>query len=341
MKLGIPARKNEPTSFRIYREAVVRELTELGVESIALTSSNLASSDHQLIWDSGFGLLGLLKLLHQGARPIVATIHGAAPFSLPVNELASKRRSYLKWIMWKDLAVGVRPVIRQLVSAVIAVSESSTKEVSRAFNLPIEIIHPIHHGVDHKIFTPSGEKSNPGRPYLLHVSVHAPKKNIERVFAGYSRIPLGRRPQMIAVMPKYEDRAPNIDGVHIIRDQLPLSELARWYRGALGLIFPSLHESFGMPIVEAMASGCPVVTSNTGACSEVAGTAALLVNPRSIAEISTAMRRLARDRQLQVTLRESGLDRARGFTWRRSAEQHLQVFQRVIQGAQQSFQPSI
>lgn len=97
-------------------------------------------------------------------------------------------------------------------------------------------------------------------------------------------------------------------------------------------MFPSLHETFGMPILEAMACGCPVITSNVTACPEVAGDAALLVNPRSVDEIANAMRRLMEEQELRETLWERGLKRALQFTWRKSAKKHLEVFEKVLEG---------
>lgn len=94
-------------------------------------------------------------------------------------------------------------------------------------------------------------------------------------------------------------------------------------------MFPSLRESFGMPILEAMACGCPVITSNISACPEVAGDAALLVDPYSVDDIAGAMKRLIEDEPLRQSLRQKGLSRSRQFTWRKSARDHLKVFEKI------------
>ena len=133
----------------------------------------------------------------------------------------------------------------------------------------------------------------------------------------------------MAVAPDRLERA-DIEGVHLISEMLPQSELAKWYCGAIANVAPSLHETFCMPMIEAMACGCPVITSTMTACPEVAGNAAFLVNPRSVAEIRRAMQRLLDDEALWKQLRQKGLARAQKFTWQKSAEKLLRIFQRVI-----------
>ena len=333
MKLGVLSRRREPISFRIYRESLMRELKSLGVESVSLFEADQSSTECELVWDPGLGVLSLPRLLIKRGLPIVATIHGAAAFSLPVEELTRRRRDRLQLCMWKFGVTSVRRLVRQIVSVVIAVSEYGAIEIARAFKLPNSIIYPIHHGVDHRIYHPNGDNSALPRAYVLHVSAYAPKKNLDRIFAAYARVPNATRPQLVVVQPDYEGNEPEIAGVKLIREQVSQAELARWYRGALGLVFPSLHESFGLPILEAMACGCPVITSNVAACPEVAGDAALLVNPRSVDEIAAAMLRLSEDKDLRGSLRERGLARARRFTWRDSAEKHLEVFNQVLKDA--------
>jgi len=189
------------------------------------------------------------------------------------------------------------------------------------------MIHRIYHGVDHEIFKPGGE-SKP--PYFFHISSGRPKKNVNRVFAACGKLPEHNRPALVAVLSGPHSR-PTVDGkgIKIIERKLPVIELAQLYRGALGFVFPSLHEGFGMPVLEAMASGCPVITSNVAACAEVAADAALLVNPRSVHDLACAMQRLVEDDSLRQALREKGLARAQQFSWRKSAEKHLEVFNDV------------
>jgi glycosyltransferase involved in cell wall biosynthesis len=107
-------------------------------------------------------------------------------------------------------------------------------------------------------------------------------------------------------------------------------QLVRFYNNAIGFVFPSLHETFGMPILEAMACGCPVITSNVCACPEIAGDAALLVNPRSVEDIAAAILRIITESELRNNLREKGLKRSKIFKWEKSAKEHLKVFYDVL-----------
>jgi glycosyltransferase involved in cell wall biosynthesis len=102
------------------------------------------------------------------------------------------------------------------------------------------------------------------------------------------------------------------------------------YSGATVFVFPSLYEGFGLPVLEAMACGVPVVTSNVSATAEVAGDAAMLVDPLSEGYIAEGMRRLLRDEDLRSELRERGLARASTFSWRRAADETVAVYERAL-----------
>lgn len=213
---------------------------------------------------------------------------------------------------------------RERCSAIIAVSEYAKKEIQIHLGLPAEKIVPIYHGVDHSVFKPQ-PTSQPRPPFLFHVSQNWRKKNLPRILSAYARLSLANKPRLIALVPG----CPAMDvpeGVELLREPVMHEDVASFYRGALGLVFPSLHESFGLPIVEAMACGCPVLTANGTACVEVAGDAAVLVDPRSVEKIAAGMHRLSTDAGLREELRRKGIERAARFTWRASAEAHDAVF---------------
>jgi glycosyltransferase involved in cell wall biosynthesis len=334
VRLAVLARRQDPFSLRIYRENVARELTNLGVEVVSFTEEEYIPEGCDIAWEPGLAGNRVPHPIFKTLRiPLVATVHGAVPFTIkwyecfpdPLRALRGKLGNYRDLAEWWWF--------RKKVSAVIAVSEFGAGEVSSVFGLPQGMIHPVYHGVDHETFCAEGDPVMAENPYLLHVSQYQPKKNVDRVFEAYAQLPETTRPNLTAVLPKHQGKTPSLKGVEVIKESLSPAELAEWYRGALGFVVPSLHESFGMPILEAMACGCPVITSNITACPEVAGDAALLVNPRRIEEIATAMQRLTEDESHRETLRQKGLARAREFTWRKSAEGHLKIFQRILDEA--------
>ena len=320
-------------SVRIYIDNVVRELEVLGVEMRPFQSGdNLPAAD--LYWDPRLtGGTPPWHRLKDTPKPIVVTLHDGSPLAL------------LPWEYYESIGQAVRGlwgVAKRLVywqgwrgrcAAIITVSQSAAQEIRTKLRLPDVPIVPIYHGVNHDLFSPIPSPPPTGNPYLLHISQYQPIKNVSRIFAAYRRLSLPGKPRLHVILPYYPEGPPPADGIDIIRQPHTQTALVPLYQRALGFVFPSLHESFGLPILEAMACGCPVVTSNVAACPEVAGDAALLIDPRSVDEIATVMQRLIEDSELRATLRQKGLDRAQQFTWRKSARQHLAVFEEALRHA--------
>lgn len=316
-------------SVRVYIENVTRTLEGLGVELLPFDSRMAPPREADLYWDPRLtGGTPPWWRLRAAGKPVVATLHDGVP-----------QLSIVPWEYYRDLGSasrGLYGVAKRFVAwrhwrgrcaALIAVSEYAREEARRNLRLRAENIVPIYHGINHVLFRP-GNGSGDSAPYFLHVSAYQPKKNFRRILAAYAALPATDKPRLRAVVPGYPEGTAN--GVDIVREALPQSELVPLYQNALGFLFPSLHESFGMPIVEAMACGCPVVTSGRGACAEVAGDAALLVDPYSVDDLRRAMGSLLADNGLRDRLREQGLRRARSFTWRQSAEGHLRVFAEAL-----------
>jgi glycosyltransferase involved in cell wall biosynthesis len=300
----------------------------LGIVCIRFSEKDTIPQNVDLYWNPGVASSSPYPGLKKVTQPVVVTFHGAGILTLPIYEccgfnLIKMVYGYRNRILMKYGWF----VFRKRCLAVITVSNYARQEFEKYLGFVNTEVIPIYHGVDHSIFYP-GDVNPEGNPYFLHVSAYQPKKNFDRILDAYRQLP-ANKPRLVAVVPGY--RRPVSDSkIEIIQKPFNHKELSALYRNAFGFLFPSLHETFGHPIVEAMASGCPVITSNTTACAEVAGDAALLVNPRSVEEITAAMNRLVSDSGLRKTLRTKGIERAEMFTWRKSAEEYLKVFTEIL-----------
>jgi glycosyltransferase involved in cell wall biosynthesis len=226
-------------------------------------------------------------------------------------------------------------------SRVISVSEATARDLTEHLGVDRRKIHTIHEGLDAH-FTTTARSAEPDSSwpddYLLFVSTIEPRKNVIgvlRAFAllaewGYqgSLVIAGRwgwrTEQILAELESspVRDRIVHLD--YIERDRLPVL-----YREARALLFPSWLEGFGLPILEAMASGTPVVTSGRSAMPEVAGPAGVYVDPESAHGIATGVASLLEDPDHNQRLTNLGLDRAARFSWNDAAAATAQVFRRA------------
>jgi glycosyltransferase involved in cell wall biosynthesis len=233
-------------------------------------------------------------------------LRSPVPFTVTIHDLALVRHPELfpRWHRASGrLAIG--PVARS-ASCVLAVSEFTKRETVELLGVPEERVRVIGNAID-VVFTPDGPAAD--GEYVLAVGTLEPRKNLQRVeeatrLAGLELRVVG---------------APGWGGVSsaswlgAVSDE----ELANLYRGALCLAFPSLYEGFGIPVLEAMACGTPVVTSREGATAEVAGDAAVLVDPLDVEAIAAGLHEAI---ERGAELRELGLARARAYTWSYVAE---------------------
>jgi glycosyltransferase involved in cell wall biosynthesis len=172
----------------------------------------------------------------------------------------------------------------------------------------------------------------PGYPYLLYVGNRKPHKNLTRLLQGFGHS--GPRRDLYLVLTGMPDAALNqlitalrLQDRVVYAGHLSEPELAAYYRGAVALVCPSLYEGFGLPPLEAMACGTPVVTSNCTALPEVVEEAAVLVDPYDVEAIAWGIQRVVDDQGLRQDLAHKGLIRAQQFTWEHTAARVWQVLQ--------------
>ena len=174
-------------------------------------------------------------------------------------------------------------------------------------------------------------------PYFLYVGNLEPRKNLERLIEAFARMPQKEHRLVIVGNRWYHGgaaeqkaRALGLNGRVKFLGYVPREDLPGLFSGATALVYPSLLEGFGLPIVEAMACGAPVITSNNSSMKEVAKDAAVLVDPRNVREMTDALVRVAEDEGLRKELSRRGLLRAKEFSWERTAELTREVYREVL-----------
>ncbi len=298
---------------------------------LGLSADRGVPEEADLAWFPGStgALLPPLRMLCS-SRPRIVTLHGAAPLTLAARECFPNSRKLAAGIIRHEVRRLVWRLPRLRATRVITVSNFARQELVEALSLPREHISPIYHGIDRRVFYPS-LSHNPEQPYFLHVSTYQPLKNLERLVEAHQTCQFTKPVKLLLIasgLPR--SLVAGTTDVEYIDESLSQERLAHYYRSAVAFVFPSLRESFGMPLLEAMASGCPVLTSRGSGCEEVVGGAATLVDPRSIPEIRAGLLRLARSRTYRSSLAAKGISRAVKFSWRRSASQHSELFSQLV-----------
>ncbi len=232
---------------------------------------------------------------------------------------------------------------------VITVSGHASRELQSLYGLPEERIRVVPNGVAPEWFSPPGAAAIQAardrfeigdQPYILFVGGADPRKNHRVLVRAFAQCRQELKNYLLVLVGDAAHRFGNYQATvqqeglgDRVRcpGRVTSRELHALYAGAAVFVFPSLYEGFGMPVLEALASGTPVVTAKTTALPEVAGDAALLVDPEDAVELRMALMRLVRDEALRGELREKGLSRAKGFTWDRTARETLAVYREVCE----------
>ena len=256
--------------------------------------------------------------------PFVFTIHDLTYIKCP-EASTPQFRLYFATVMKRACHRAVR---------ILTVSEFTRKQIIDWSGVAPEKVVSVGNGVD-PLYEPSGDSYGLPFPYLLSVSSRRPHKNELRIVEAFGQANLDSQTRLVFT----GEPTPALSG-WIERNRLcsrvefvgivPEARMPSLYRGARALVFPSLYEGFGLPIVEAMACGTPVVTSNVTAMPEVAGDAALLVDPRSPEQISRAIEQIENDASLRQELRQKGLMRVFSFSWKTTCAGVRQILSQAM-----------
>jgi glycosyltransferase involved in cell wall biosynthesis len=305
-----------------------------GVE-MRTASHDTESPARRIIWEQAIQpwSLGGYDLYHALAfvapavllAPMVVTIYDLSFYHYP-ERLPRSRRVYLqRMTAWTC----------ERAQRVIAISQSTARDVAATFGMPMDRIDVAPPGCDFTRFRPlpldevARFRHEAGLPerFWLFIGTLEPRKNLVRLLEAYAALPESARLPLVIAGGKGWDYEPIFDAVEryhlgeqvrfpgfISSEALPL-----WYNAAEAFVYPSVFEGFGIPVLEAMACGTPVITSNATSLPEVAGDAGICLPPEDVSAWSNALRRASKDAQWRAEARERGLEQAGRFTWRATA----------------------
>jgi len=274
------------------------------------------------------------------ARTVV-TVHDVITLVMPEYRMRRESRMYSSLVAF---------TVRR-ADAIITVSDYSKRDIMRTLQIPEDRIHVIGNAVDSsyrpisdgRMVESVRERYGIGPKYILYFGGFDVRKNVDRLLEAYAALPPSTRAEYQLVIagrllfvghPLYPDPRPRIrelgleDHV-VVTGQIREQDKAPLYSAAALYVFPSLYEGFGMPVLEAMACGATVITSNLSALPEVAGDAARLVDPYDTQAISGAIGELLENETMRGELRERALARAQHFSWKRVAQQTLGVYNKL------------
>lgn len=308
--------------------------------------------NYPLRWPPGLsGLVHLTRLgqasllLRKRDHPVVITVHDLIHYKyrrdpamhIYRNPLQARLDSLAVWSLNK-------------ADAVLASSAYTRQCLVELAGIPAEKIHLIYPGIDAQQFRPlrppAGFYTRYGlsqdTPYLLHISTEEARKNVPRLLQAFARLK-DTLPEMVLLKigrplyPTQRQHHLNLiaelgiqDSVIFIND-VPDEDLPYFYNASRLLIFPSLEEGFGFPVLEAMACGLPVICSRAASLPELAGDAAWLVDPLDVQDITRALLQVLADRECSASLSSAGLEQVKKFSWQSTAAQTLEVYRQVME----------
>ena len=289
-----------------------------------------------VLWEEKVDLLHSLAFVTPllSPCPSVITIYDLSFIIFPQGFKYSKRL-YLTLL--------TRPSARK-ARRIITISESTKRDTIRLLGVSSEKVDVVYCGVD-KAFHPLPEREiasfrqKRGLPerIILFVGTIEPRKNVTRLIEAYSHL-RGERVKLVIGGARgwlYEEIFARVEELNLTDEVLfpgyiPPDELPLWYNAAELFVYPSLYEGFGLPPLEAMACGTPVITSNVSSLPEVVGEAGLTVNPMDSKGLAEAMNQVLCDEALRQSMRERGLARAGRFSWARAARETVGVYRRAL-----------
>ncbi|MEW6094915.1 MAG: glycosyltransferase family 1 protein [bacterium] len=290
-------------------------------------------------------IMGKVDVFHQTIPPFPPQLFGKSIVTL--YDLGPKRFPNLLPDKWVSKFEHNILITLKKVDFIISISHHSKNYIIESLKIPEERIRVIYLGVSEK-YHPINDKNilhniqkkyNIDRKYILYVGNLEPHKNILRLIEAFYELKNNTNCEynLVIVGKKsglYEEIFKKVKELKLEKDviftnEVPEEDLPSLYSGAEVFVLPSLTEGFGLPAVEAMACGTPVIGSNTTSIPEIVKDAGILVNPLNVAEITQAMEQVLSNTTLQNELRKKGIQRAKFFSWDKTAQETLEIYKMV------------
>lgn len=330
--------------------AFVGAANTMTIDGIELRRSRLDTESplRRIVWEqaiqpwqlNGFDLYHALAFVAPLPlpAPMVVTVYDLSFIHYP-GRLPAARRLYLR------LFTGLTC---RRARRVLAISQATGDDVARALNIPAHKIDLAEPGYDPRLFRPlptaeiddfRRAKNLPER-FWLFIGTLEPRKNLTLLLEAYAALPVRDRLPLILGGGKGWDYDPIFAAVERFDlaswvqfpGFIPAAELRFWYNSAETFIFPSVFEGFGLPVLEAMACGTPVIVSNASSLPEVAGDAGITLPPHEVGAWTEALRRASGDAAWRRSARERGLTRAARFSWQTTADKTIESYRKALHG---------
>ena len=276
------------------------------------------------------------------STPVVVTIHDVIPLVLPGYHRSRQSALYTRLMAWSV----------KRVSAIITVSQHSKADIMNALGIPENRVHVTYEAADER-FRPEAEpgelekvQAKYGLPerFVLYTGGAEKRKNLVTLVRAWARARSTMRRHdvrlvIVAAFPPPDNLYPDVPGLVgrlglsediVLLPQIDEQDKPAVYRAAIAFCFPSMYEGFGFTPLEAMASGTPVLASNVTSIPEVVGEGGWLLDPYDVDAWAEAIRQVVESERIRMELRKRGIQRSYAFSWRRTAEQTVQVYRRVL-----------
>lgn len=307
----------------IIKNQVIKKI----VRNILFLSSRFFASNYDLYWQPNFIPNDVIK-----AKKIITTVHDFS-FLLHKDYHPKERIEYFEKYFFKNIVKS---------DVIITVSEFSKKEILEKLDFQDKDIYVIYNGIDHnlfKIYTDLNTKVNLPEKFILSVGSIEPRKNLLGLLKAYNLLSseIKREYKLVLAGFKGWENKKIVDLINKDKENIFYlgfisdEELAKVYNLSSCFLFPSFYEGFGLPVLEAMACGTPVICSNTSSLPEVGGDAVIYCDAYDVNDIKEKIEMLLSDELLQKVMIEKGLNRAKLFSWEKSADEHIKIFKELLE----------